>query len=170
MKGCLIVFAALIAVSLFVSNWPESLAVLLLLIVGLVALSVVGIGMKKVVSDGWNAVVKRHPSLGLSKPNAPEDRDSKHSILRAIPFSPNRGVPRRHVRATNLRKFLPQLIDRQNGICGICSHPLPPFTTGRKNQFHVDHIVPISKGGSNDLSNLQAAHEYCNLRKGQRLG
>ena len=33
---------------------------------------------------------------------------------------------------------------------------------------HVDHKVPKSKGGGDDLSNLQAVHVRCNLIKGDR--
>jgi len=32
-----------------------------------------------------------------------------------------------------------------------------------------DHIIPRSKGGIDDLSNLQLAHAYCNKRKGNSL-
>jgi len=34
-----------------------------------------------------------------------------------------------------------------------------------ENNFHVDHIVPISRGGTNDYSNLQILCQYCNLSK-----
>ncbi len=33
---------------------------------------------------------------------------------------------------------------------------------------HVDHVVPVSWGGSSDASNLRAACARCNLRKGSR--
>jgi hypothetical protein len=32
----------------------------------------------------------------------------------------------------------------------------------------VDHVIPLSKGGSNDPANLKAAHLSCNVRRGNR--
>jgi 5-methylcytosine-specific restriction endonuclease McrA len=34
--------------------------------------------------------------------------------------------------------------------------------------FHVDHILPWSRGGQTKLSNLQMLCPTCNLRKGSR--
>ena len=30
----------------------------------------------------------------------------------------------------------------------------------------IDHIVPLSKGGSDDITNMQIAHSACNREKG----
>jgi 5-methylcytosine-specific restriction endonuclease McrA len=35
--------------------------------------------------------------------------------------------------------------------------------------FHVDHIVPLARGGTNGPENLQLLAPVCNLRKGAKL-
>lgn len=35
--------------------------------------------------------------------------------------------------------------------------------------LHIDHVVPISKGGDNTLSNVRPSHAICNIRKGSKL-
>jgi hypothetical protein len=35
--------------------------------------------------------------------------------------------------------------------------------------LHVDHVIPISRGGSSDLGNLQTLCQECNLGKGNRM-
>jgi len=41
--------------------------------------------------------------------------------------------------------------------------------TRRRLQITVDHIVPISKGGKWELSNLQTACKPCNMKKGNKI-
>lgn len=45
-------------------------------------------------------------------------------------------------------------------FCAICGEP-----PTRENPLTLDHRVPISRGGSSDPSNLQAACRSCNSRK-----
>jgi len=47
-------------------------------------------------------------------------------------------------------------------ICGICSDII-------EDKFHIDHIVPLSKGGPHEVSNLQLAHQQCNNKKYNKL-
>lgn len=49
-----------------------------------------------------------------------------------------------------------------NGICGICRMPV------EFDEFTIDHIIPMSAGGSHLFENLQPAHAHCNSAKGDR--
>ena len=51
--------------------------------------------------------------------------------------------------------------------CWICRLP---FAVHGDLGRTIDHYVPRSKGGGNELDNLRYAHRYCNLLRGSRLG
>lgn len=54
--------------------------------------------------------------------------------------------------------------------CAICGLPINydlPYTSPWS--FTVDHIVPISRGGTTTEENVQAAHRKCNRAKGSKL-
>lgn len=56
------------------------------------------------------------------------------------------------------------------GLCGICREPLDPAIKFPDQMcMSVDHIVPLSKGGTHEQSNVQWAHLVCNKRKGARM-
>jgi 5-methylcytosine-specific restriction endonuclease McrA len=54
------------------------------------------------------------------------------------------------------------LIYQQRGICFICGRRLDPA------DVHADHIVEVSRGGSNHIVNLRAVHAECNLKRKRR--
>lgn len=51
---------------------------------------------------------------------------------------------------------------RDGGVCVYCSVPVS------FEGFHVDHVTPVSRGGSDDKENLACACPTCNLSKGAR--
>jgi len=54
-----------------------------------------------------------------------------------------------------------QLI-RQNRLCYWCSQPVPP-------NYHVDHVIPVARGGSNAADNIVITCPHCNQTKNDRL-
>lgn len=54
------------------------------------------------------------------------------------------------------------LWDQQHGNCCFCLEPLDRKT------FHVDHYIPIARGGRNDRGNLRLLHAKCNQEKSWR--
>lgn len=59
------------------------------------------------------------------------------------------------------REDLAGLFDRQGGKCIYCNRKL-------KTKYHADHIVPLSLGGTNKISNIQLLCQPCNLAKAAR--
>lgn len=54
------------------------------------------------------------------------------------------------------------ILNRDKYKCVFCGR------SSKQIQLEVDHIIPFSKGGSNDLSNLQTLCIDCNRGKGAR--
>lgn len=88
---------------------------------------------------------------------------------------------RRKGKITALEKLdsditLPLLFQRDKGICKICGTMCDWKDVENKNGFAVvgenypsiDHIIPISKGGSHTWDNVQLAHKRCNSIKSNK--
>lgn len=55
------------------------------------------------------------------------------------------------------------VLERDDGVCGICGEDVDPFA------FHVDHIIPLARGGEHSYGNVQVAHPRCNMSKRTRI-
>ncbi len=101
-----------------------------------------------------------HPQLmrDRSKKWAEENPDRKRILWREADA-------RR--RARKLDQFIedvdPAIVyEMHGGMCGICEE----FIIG---DFHVDHVIPLSRGGMHGYVNVQPAHPTCNQRKGATI-
>jgi len=56
------------------------------------------------------------------------------------------------------------VFQRDRFTCQYCGAKAPDFT------LHIDHITPVSRGGTSDAVNLITACEPCNLGKGAKRG
>lgn len=66
---------------------------------------------------------------------------------------------------------LNSIFDRTDGKCHLCHRKLSFSSYGIRGAFgawHVDHSVPLARGGSDHLNNLFCACTACNLLKGER--
>src|SRR3954465_1294169 len=60
--------------------------------------------------------------------------------------------------------------DRDRWTCWVCSGDVEPASpAGSPPPPSVDHVIPRSRGGTNDPSNLRLAHRRCNGQRGSRL-
>lgn len=56
------------------------------------------------------------------------------------------------------KNIIELLFEKQNGLCICCLKELG-------NDFHIDHIIPLSLGGTNTDDNVQLLKSRCNLQK-----
>ena len=61
------------------------------------------------------------------------------------------------------------IYERDGWVCQICLGPVSPDATAHAERASLDHIVPQSRGGSHDPSNLRMAHVGCNARRRDRV-
>ena len=64
------------------------------------------------------------------------------------------------------KKDIPGMHAAQRGLCYFCGTPIELTS----NSLHVDHYVPIVKGGKNDLSNMVLTCAKCNMLKNAMNG
>ena len=61
------------------------------------------------------------------------------------------------------------LIEKHRGACHLCGEQVDLRNENGPRYATVDHILPLSKGGTDALANLALAHASCNQRKGARV-
>lgn len=71
----------------------------------------------------------------------------------------NRRARKREAEGFHTDADIKAILEKQHGLCNYCQADLSVVG------HHVDHIVALSKGGSNWPSNLQCLCPTCNLRK-----
>lgn len=110
------------------------------------------------------ARVKYHdPVLGASVKQYTREYQKAHPHILREQAHRRRARLKNSTVITFTQDQLMQRLSMFSGRCGICGETLVPT-----DEIHVDHRVPIARGGPHCLSNLQPAHASCNLSKGAR--
>jgi 5-methylcytosine-specific restriction endonuclease McrA len=91
-----------------------------------------------------------------SRQNARRWREENPAKARAA--DANNRARRKAIEGSHSASDIQRLFAQQRGACAYCKASV-------RGGFHVDHIQPISKGGSNWPRNLQILCAKCNLTK-----
>ena len=71
--------------------------------------------------------------------------------------------PRKQRKRKVLTKSIRHEVFKRDGFrCVECG------ATNKETTLHIDHIIPLAQGGSDEFDNLQTLCEECNLAKGNR--
>lgn len=55
------------------------------------------------------------------------------------------------------------VFQRDNGVCHLCGHLVDP------DNWHLEHIIPLIRGGEHSYANTAVSHPDCNLKKGDKI-
>jgi ATP adenylyltransferase len=72
---------------------------------------------------------------------------------------PNSNYTNSHIK----RRKKKRLMRKGNNRCAICGLGVDLASA------NLDHIVPRSKGGRNDIFNLRVTHRTCNTKRGNQM-
>ena len=110
-----------------------------------------------------NPVKRKLDNANWRKANSSRERANKIEWLKANPeakriYTQNRAAKKRENGGTLSMNLAAKLFELQQGMCPCCNQPLG-------DNYHMDHIMPISLGGPNIDSNIQLLKQQCNLQK-----
>lgn len=56
-----------------------------------------------------------------------------------------------------------KVYELHNGLCYLCGSKCSVM------DFHMDHVIPLSRGGDHIYANCRPTHPFCNMKKGDKL-
>jgi 5-methylcytosine-specific restriction endonuclease McrA len=63
-----------------------------------------------------------------------------------------------------------EVLDTYGIICHICLEKIDLSLSRREPMgFQFDHVIPLSKGGDDNINNVKPSHAVCNQRKNDKL-
>lgn len=138
----------------------------------------------KIITRKWkdahpeqaNAAVKRwhkeHPKITIAHRNAYRERNREELNRKSREKARNNPEPqkartrtyraKKHAGGRHTAQDVQLQYETQEGKCYWCGCDV-------FNKYHVDHVIPVSRGGSNNPDNIVIAYPPCNLSKNDKL-
>lgn len=113
-------------------------------------------------SDKVNKRREKYRSENRDKINESQRKYQKENHEKCLSHWRNRRSRSRNAEGAHTAADIKTIFTNQRGLCAECEIKL---VRSGKNKFHVDHIQPLAKGGSNDKHNIQCLCPTCNMRK-----
>lgn len=95
----------------------------------------------------------------LHRPSKQRWKKNNREVVKA--YRNNRRALMRDAEGTHTADDIRSIHEQQEHKCAVCGEDT-------SEEYHVDHVVPISRGGSNWPDNLQILCPLCNTRKGAK--
>ena len=122
---------------------------------------------------------KNKEAIALRNRAYNENNKSKIKKIRKKWLEKNPNIGREYIarrkarlRGAKVEKYTTEQVLTTYGTdCYLCNKPIDlkaPRRVGKKgwqHALHIDHVIPLSKGGDDILSNVRPAHGLCNMRK-----
>ena len=93
-----------------------------------------------------------------------EVKEAYHEMIQIEKKRNSEAARRRAERAKVTPSLRYKVFSRDHFRCQICGASQEDGVT-----LHVDHIIPVSKGGKTEMSNLRTLCDMCNLGKGDKI-
>lgn len=110
-------------------------------------------------------VIRERERIRNNTPEAKERRRTyaRNNLARRCLLENRRRARKLNAGGEHEIEDISKLLELQRGKCaGVdCKKSI-------KKGYHIDHIIPLSRGGMNDKYNLQLLCPTCNMRKGAR--
>ncbi|NUM44927.1 MAG: HNH endonuclease [Anaerolineales bacterium] len=116
-------------------------------------------------------VVPESPIIyGVQKPYwlvlGAKSEEALKGLIESLGINLNEEINQNEDKRNHQRQPIPKEVQifvwrRDNGRCVEC---------GNSDKLEFDHIIPISKGGSNTARNIQLLCEKCNRKKSNNIG
>jgi len=115
----------------------------------------------KVASRMAHAEAKKDPGFAQRQRERVKEWRRRHPEMAKAIFLRSR-AKRRGAKVVE-RVYRKKVYERDHGCCHLCNNPV-----AFKN-MHLDHVIPVSRGGEHSYANVKASHATCNLVKGSKL-